>query len=210
MYNLPYHKTEDQEFILDFMSRYPFAFLTTSNAEGNPVATQIPLLVKRRDEKWFLQGHVMKNTDHHKALLSNPQVLAVFTGPHAYVSATWYSNPYMGSTWNYMSVHVRGKLSIVEENQKVDFMKRLSLKFEDGNRDSPTFYDNLGAEYHKRMMPAIDVFEIEAEHLDHVLKLSQERDEESIENIILNLENRGGESALLAEEMKRWLNRNKD
>jgi transcriptional regulator len=66
------------------------------------------MLVEERDGKLILHGHIMRKTDHHKAFHENPQALVVFTGPSSYVSATWYTNPHMGSTWNYMSVHLRG------------------------------------------------------------------------------------------------------
>jgi len=91
MYYLSYFKEEDKHILLQFLHDYPFAFLTGSTSTGKQVATQIPILIVEREGEWYLQGHIMRNTDHHKAFNENPQVLAVFTGPHAYVSASWYS-----------------------------------------------------------------------------------------------------------------------
>jgi len=98
MYNLPYFKEQDHEEVLQFMKEYPFVFLTGVNAENKPAATQVPVFIDEKDGKLFLTGHIMKNTDHHKAFLHNNNVLAVFTGPHTYVSATWYDNPHQAST----------------------------------------------------------------------------------------------------------------
>ncbi|MFY0630393.1 MAG: FMN-binding negative transcriptional regulator [Flavobacteriaceae bacterium] len=203
MYNFSYFKEKDQSKILDFITENPFAFLTSSNVDGSQVATQIPLLMEVREGELFLQGHIMRNTDHHKAFSENPNVLTVFTGPNAYVSASWYSNPRIGSTWNYMSVHVNGKMNFMSDDELVSFMKKLTLKFEGGNNQSPTFYDNLADSYVNRMMSAIVGFEIKADKIDNVFKLSQDKDEESYLNIISELEKRDGNSALIANEMQK-------
>lgn len=203
MYNFSYFKENDKRKLIKFMNQYPFAFLTGSTKDGKQVATQVPLLIEDRDGELFLQGHIMCNTDHHKCFLDNPKVLAVFSGPNSYVSASWYSTPHMGSTWNYMSVHIHGEMRIMSESEKLIFMQKLTLKFEDGNKESPTFIDNLTNAYQNKMLPAIDAFEIKAEKLDNVFKLSQDRDEESFKNIITELENRGNDSKSVAIEMKK-------
>lgn len=203
MYNLSYFKEEDKQILLQFLNDYPFAFLSGSDSTGKQVATQIPILIEDREGEWFLQGHIMRNTDHHKALSENPQVLAVFTGPHTYVSASWYTNPKMGSTWNYMSIHINGKISFLPEEELISFMKKLTLKFESNNANSPTIYDNLPKEFLKKMLPGIVAFEIKVEEMENVFKLSQNRDEQSYRNIITRLEEQGGNSALIAMEMKK-------
>ncbi|MBX7044032.1 MAG: FMN-binding negative transcriptional regulator [Ignavibacteria bacterium] len=203
MYNLSYFKEEDRQVLLQFLHDHPFAFLTGSFADGKQTATQVPMLVEEKEGKIFLHGHIMRQTDHHKAFLENPQALAVFTGPGAYVSASWYTDPHIGSTWNYMSVHIRGNIRFLDDDALISFMKKFTLKFENNNSSSPTIYDNLPEEFLKKMMPAIIAFEIEVEEMDNVFKLSQNRDEQSYLNIIERLEERGGESALIAAEMKK-------
>lgn len=203
MYNFSYFKEEDKQVLLEFMQQHPFVFLTGSFADGKQVATQIPVLIEERNNKLYVLGHIMKNTDHHKALSENPHALIVFTGPQVYVSATWYTNPQSGSTWNYMSVHVRGNIRFSEGEELIAFMKKFTLHFEKNNTSSPTIYDNLPESYVKKMLPAIVAFEIEAEELENVFKLSQNRDEKSYDNIISKLEKAGGDSTLIAIEMKK-------
>ena len=203
MYNFSYFKEKDRQIILNFIEENPFAFLTGSNLSGSQVATQIPILIEERQGDLFLQGHIMRNTDHHKAFAENPNALVVFTGPNTYVSASWYSNPQIGSTWNYMSVHINGQINFMPETELVLFMKKLTLKFEKGNNQSPTIYDNLPDEFLKKMMPAIVGFEIKAERVENVFKLSQNRDEKSYLNIITKLEQQGGDSASIAIEMQK-------
>ncbi len=203
MYNLPHFKAEDNREIIDFLNDHPFAFLTGSNSSGQLAVTQIPVMVEERDGKLFLQGHIVRKTDHHKAFLANPHVLAVFTGPNCYVSASWYSDPKMGSTWNYMSVHLKGKIQFLGEEGLISMLKKLSLRFENNDQGSPTIYDNLPDEYVKHMIPAIVGFEIEVTEMNNVFKLSQNRDRKSYDNIIAQLEKKGGDSALIAKEMEK-------
>jgi len=203
MYNLSYFKEEDKQILLQFLNDHPFAFLIGSDSTGKQVATQIPILVQEREGEWYLQGHIMRNTDHHKAFNENSQVLAVFTGPHTYVSASWYTNPQIGSTWNYMSIHINGKISFQPEGDLISLMQKLTLKFENNNTNSPTIFDNLPNEFLNKMLPAIVAFEIKVEEMENVFKLSQNRDEQSYRNIIARLEELGGNSALVANEMKK-------
>lgn len=201
MYNFSYFKEKDMQTILDFIEQNPFAFMTGSYLSGRQVATQIPILLEERNGELYLQGHIMRNTDHHKAFVENPNTLLVFTGPSCYVSASWYSNPQIGSTWNYMSVHVGGQVNFMSNDELIQFMRKLTLKFEKGNTQSQTFYDNLPGQFLSKMMPAIVGFEIKADKIENVFKLSQNRDEKSYLNIISKLEELGGNSALIAIEM---------
>ena len=203
MYHFSYFKEKDKQVLLDFMEEYPFAFLTGSFTSGAQVATQVPLLVEEHEGELYVQGHIMRNTDHHKAFIENPNALVVFTGPSCYVSASWYSNPQIGSTWNYMSVHLHGKVEIMSDEALIAFMRKLTLKFEKGNTASQTFYDNLPDSFLDKMMPAIVGVEIKAEKFDNVFKLSQNRDEQSYLNIITQLQKQGGYSAMIAEEMEK-------
>ncbi|MBX7046370.1 MAG: FMN-binding negative transcriptional regulator [Ignavibacteria bacterium] len=207
MYDLPYHKAKDEQDIKDFIAKYPFAFLTGCDSENKPVATQIPVFIEEKDGRKILRGHLMKNTDHHKAFLQNENVLAVFTGHSTYVSGTWYKNPYTPSTWNFMSVHAKGVIKFLDDKAIVDALRMVSLHFEKYNRESTTIYDNLPSEFTARLMKAIVAFEIEIKELDTVFKLSQDRDEESYKNIIGRLREQGDESGqVIASEMEKRIN----
>lgn len=201
MYNFSYFKENDKQVLMEFINDNPFAFLTGSHSSGKQVATQIPVLFEERKDELYLQGHIMRNTDHHKAFIENSEALIVFTGAHTYVSASWYTNPQIGSTWNYMSVHISGQMQFMSSEELIQFMRKLTLKFEKGNTQSQTIYDNLPDEFLRKMMPAIVGFEIKAERIENVFKLSQNRDEKSYLNIISKLEEQGGNSALIASEM---------
>jgi transcriptional regulator len=203
MYNLPYYKEEDPALVLQFMREHPFVFLSGVDSKNGPVVTQVPVFIDEKDGKYYLTGHIMRNTDHHKAFEHNNNVLAVFTSPHTYVSATWYTNPSVGSTWNYMSVHAKGTIRFGDTDELVFILKRLSLHYENNNAASSTVFDNLPSEYTERMMKAIVPFEIAITDLQHVFKLSQDRDEKSYDNIIEQLKQKDGSAKIIAAVMEK-------
>jgi transcriptional regulator len=203
MYDLPYFKEKDEKVIRAFIDQHPFAFITGCDKQNKPVATQIPIFLEQQGTKLFLRGHMMKNTDHHKAFQKNPNVLVVFSGSHTYVSASWYSDPHQASTWNYMSVHARGTLSLLGDEELISILRKTSLHFEQHDHKSPTVFDNLPPDYTEQLMKAIVAFEIEVSELNNVFKLSQNRDEKSYHDIREKLQARGGQSGDIAEEMEK-------
>lgn len=203
MYDLPYHKEHDEQIIKQFLDAHPFAFLTGCDSQGKPVATQIPMLLEERDGRKLLIGHMMKATDHYKALSQNANVLVVFTGRHSYVSGAWYDNPHIPSTWNYMSVHARGAIRFLDEAGLIEVLRKTSLHFEGNDQRSPTIFDNIPAELTRRLINAVIAFEIEVMKLDTVFKLSQDRDARSYSNIIDKLEQQGDDGRQIAAEMEK-------
>jgi transcriptional regulator len=200
MYNLPYFKENDQQRVLDFIRSHPFAFICGVNADNKPVATQIPCFIGEREGKLFLSGHIMKNTDHHRAFVGNNEVLAVFAGAHSYVSASWYSEPKTASTWNYMSVHAKGKISFLDDAALLEVLKHTTNHFEN-NPHSPANFENLPEDYVQHLAKAIVAFEVEVESLENVFKLSQNRDEKSFDNIMDKLKQHDHNGKIIAAEM---------
>ncbi len=206
MYDLPYHKEQNEEAVEQFISDHPFALLTGCDAQGNPVATQIPVFMEKRDGDIVLRGHIMRKTDHHKAFVQNDNVLVVFTGNHVYVSGAWYRDPHTPSTWNYMSVHARGRIRFLDGDALAQVLRDTSLHFEDNDKTSPTIYDNLPTQLKQRLVKAIVAFEVQVTRIDTVFKLSQDRDPESYCRIIEKLKERGEDgrkiAAVMEEKMK--------
>lgn len=187
MYNISYFKEADKEMIVAFMKENSFAMITGIGNEY-PVATQIPLEVEQKDGKIYLLGHMMRKTDHHLAFEKNPNVLVLFTGPHCYVSASWYNDPHTASTWNYMTVHAKGKISFTDEDGTYEAVKAVTNKYE-GTATKAAF-NNMPQEYVKPLLKAIVGFSIEVEMLDNVFKLSQNKTAAEQVNIIEQLRKR--------------------
>lgn len=202
MYSLPYFKENDGAEVLRFMHAHPFVMLCGSDKSGKPVVSQVPVLIKERDGQILLEGHIMKSTDHHKALEQNPHVLTVFTGAHTYVSASWYTNPQQASTWNYLSVHARGQISFLEETALRRILEETTSKYEN-NENSPALFKHLTEDYINRLIKAIIGFEIKVESIENVFKLSQNRDEKSFHTIMEKLNAQDEDGKKIAREMER-------
>jgi transcriptional regulator len=202
MYNVPYFKEEDPELVKRFMQEHPFAMLIGATKEGAPVATQIPVFLEEKEGQMYLTGHMMRQPDHHLAFAENPQVLCVFSGAHTYVSGSWYSDPKQASTWNYRSVHVRGNMSFLDEAGLVEVLRKTTLHFEGGNAASSTVFDNLSPEYTGRLMKAIVAFKVTVTDIQHVFKMSQNRDAASYRNIIDRLQEGEAEAQAVAQIME--------
>ena len=201
MYKLPYFQEEDKEKVIAFMKENSFA-VVTGFGEKYPVASHLPLNFETRGEKIFLTGHLMKNTDHHKAFEKNEHVLVVFTGPHCFVTADWYKDPLSGSTWNYITVHAKGKISFTDEAGTIKAVNAITNKYV--GTGTPASFDKLPDSYINSMVKAIVGFEIEVISFENVFKLSQNRDEEERKNIIKHLKERGDRGSMaIAEEMEK-------
>lgn len=184
MYKIPYFTETDKELVIAFMKAHPFVTLIAHDGEKN-VATQIPVLIDERDGQLHLRCHIMCNTDHHKAILQNPEVLILFSGPHCYVSSSWYTEK-MGATWNYQTVHVRGTCNILSDDETVEILRDLTEKYENPQAQ-PLFIDALPDNYVATHVKGIAGLEIEIKDIYPIFKLSQNRDDESYMNIVEHL-----------------------
>ncbi len=201
MYNLPYFTEENEEHVFDFMKKNSFAII--AGYDGNfPVATHVPLDIKKDGELIVFTGHMMKNTDHHKAFLQNENVLVIFNGPHCYVSASWYVKKDVASTWNYIDVHAKGKIKFTDEEQTKKIIENITDKYE--LRESEAAFNKLPMEYVDKLVKAIIGFTIEISIVENVFKLSQNHDTKTRESIIENLMARNdADSHLIAMEMEK-------
>lgn len=202
MYKLSYFTEEDNVKVMDFMKENSFA-IVTGPGEKYPVATHIPLEIElKEDGKLFFYGHLMKNTDHHKAFENNEKVLVVFNGPHSYISASWYTNPQVASTWNYLAVHAKGKIIFTDEAGTYAAIRAITNKYE--GTESAAAFDNLPKEYVSKLIKAIVGFKIEVESIENVFKLSQNHGAETREHIMNHLKQSGdGHAIAIAAEMEK-------
>lgn len=184
MYKVASFLEEDPKKLMEFMQAHPFAVVIGCN-QNMPSATQIPLQIKQQETDIKLVGHVMKKTDHHEAFLANDNVLALFHGAHAYVSASVYENPASASTWNYSAVQAKGKIKLLDNNETREVIKALTDQYE--KQDSPAAFHQLSDDYIEKHLKAIAGFEITVTSLAGVFKLSQNHPQANKERIINHL-----------------------
>ena len=190
MYDISYFKASNHQEVLDFMHANPFVTICGVDANGLPIAAQIPILIKEVDGKIIISGHLMRKQDHTSAFELNKNVLVIFSAPSAFVSASWYTSKGIASTWNYQTVHAVGKLEMKDETHLYQLLTDLTLHFEK-DPNAPTQVKNLDPIYVQQNMKAIVSFEIEVAELKNVFKLSQNRDDKSHENIQNELNKEG-------------------
>lgn len=188
-------RIDDRERLFDFIARNAFGTLVTGGPAGLQVS-HIPFLPERgADGVIRLQGHVARANPQWQGLEQARELLAIFQGPHAYVSPGWYRQHPSVPTWNYTVVHAHGKARLMDEAELHEMLMRLSAAYEDG-REKPWRMSQLPAEFVATMLRAIVGFEIAVERIEGKFKLSQNRPAE-IPRVIAALE-REGEAALAA------------
>jgi transcriptional regulator len=200
MYIHELYKNENQEDIQNFIHQNGFGILV-NQTNGKLWATHIPLLLEEKDGKQILVGHVSKLNPQAESFQVNDEVLAIFSGAHSYISSSWYDHENV-PTWNYLAVHVYGKLTIYNHEQAVDSLKRLVDKYEAKSKN-PIRIEDLSSKT-MREARGIIAFEIEITAIEAQKKLSQNRDDKNYKNIISELEKTNDNQAIaIANEMKK-------
>jgi transcriptional regulator len=166
MYIPKHFQQPDDSALWRFVDEHSFGTLLTVT-EGRPFASHLPFLVDR--SKRLLHCHVARANPQWLALGASLQVLAIFTGPHAYVSPTWYADPGV-PTWNYTVVHVHGEARAIDDADHTRrHVEALAAKFE-RDRAAPWV-----PEYDVRRLAGIVGVEIRVDKLEGKFKLSQNR-----------------------------------
>ena len=200
MYIPELYKNENQEDIQNFIHQNGFGILV-NQTNGKLWATHIPLLLEEKNGKQILVGHVSRENPQAESFKTNDDVLALFTGVHTYISSSWYDHENV-PTWNYLAVHVYGKVKIHSLEETIEALKRLVDKYE-AKSEKPVRVEDLSK---KTMLQAKGIvsFEIEITAIEAKKKLSQNRDDKNYQNIILKLENSNDyQSIEVAKEMKK-------
>ena len=168
----PAFASDDRALACRLIDEHPFAMLVTNGAH-EPYVTHLPLL--RHGET--LLGHVARANPHWRGFAGGAS-LAIFAGPHAYVSPTWYAQPdAMVPTWNFAAVHVAGEPQILDEPEaREDAMARMVERFEGDGPGSWRFA--LTGAHREAMLGAIVAFRMPMTQVTTKLKLSQNRSAE--------------------------------
>lgn len=192
---LPAHfRMDDEAAQLAFIERHAFATLVSASAHGELHVSHLPFHLRREPgARPRLLAHVARANPHWEVLEGAASVLAIFNGPHAYVSPGWYANHPSVPTWNYAVVHAHGRARLLDEAELHELLFELSATYE-APREKPWRMGELPAPYVDSMMKMIVGFEVEVERLEAKFKLSQNRPAEA-PRVIDALE-AGGEAEL--------------
>jgi transcriptional regulator len=185
MYVPKLYREEDRQTILAFLKQNNFAALVTFDGE-RPIATHIPVEVVESENGWTIYGHLSR-ANGQKKTFDEQEALLIFQGPHTYISARWYTKMSV-PTWDYMIVHVYGKVREIEGEELYAVLSRLVE-----NHEANTDYrlEGLPQEMVHKEIKGIFGFAVDVTRIDAGYKLSQGKTEAERENIAGELEARG-------------------
>jgi transcriptional regulator len=176
VYLPPSFREDEPAKLVAFMRAHSFATLV-SMVEGAPFATHLPLLIEERGQELVVTGHVAKPNPQWKGF-DGAESLAIFGGPHAYISPSLYEKAESVPTWNYIAVHAYGTPDIytyANAPEKVQGMLEKMMQFYEASY--LTQWEGLTEKYRAGMMQGIVAFEMPITRLEGKYKLSQNRSE---------------------------------
>ncbi len=201
MFQPSYFKQTDIKQMLAFVREYPMASIVTMSSNGL-VGNHIPMLVIERDGQYFLQGHVARFNSIWQDVDESVAALALFHGPNAYVSPSWYpskkDDPKTVPTWNYVAVHVTGKIKFFDD--KIWLKKHLENLSDTHERrvNESWQLSDAPVDYIDKMLKAIVGVEISINDIKGNTKMSQNRNSVDQQGVVKGLKNLGlHEAAIL-------------
>lgn len=182
MYIPAQFKMKDERLIYDLIKENSFATLFSLH-EGLPFVTHLPLILN--SERTYLYGHFARPNPQWKDI-ENQIVLAVFHGPHSYISPSWYETNKAVPTWNYTAVHVYGEVQLITEEELHQSLEELVEKYE--GPESSYKLDEVDSDYLNGLSKGITGFKIKITRVEGKAKLSQNHPVSRQELVIKELE----------------------
>jgi transcriptional regulator len=177
-----------------FIEQHSFAVLSSTGTDGTPFASHLPLLLDRHGAPpGVLVGHMARANPQWRHADGRP-VLAVFSGPHAYVSPAWYEATEVVPTWNYVAVHATGVFRAVHDRDALGEIVRATVAVYEGARPQPWQLEEASP-FLDRMLAGIVGFRIEVEKIEGKWKLGQNHPPERRRKVVSALRAQRGEDA---------------
>lgn len=187
----------------ELMRAHPFASLISSDEEGLPFVTHVPLHLVDGDgdaQPWRLLGHCARPNPHWRYLEARPKAVVTFLGPHGYLSPKVYPDLARVPTWNYLAVHATVEARVIHDPVEKDALLKALI----GDHEPPYAqqWRDLGSEFAEKMLRGIVAFELTLTHVQCKLKLNQHRPE-SFDAMLVAYEEGDEQSQALAHWMRR-------
>lgn len=185
MYIPEHFKETNPARISALIQGHPFGMLVTA-PEGVPFVSHLPFIFEcPAGSQGKLLGHMARANPQWQHFSASSEVLAVFQGPHAYVSPSWYSSPGV-PTWNYAVVHLRGKPRFIEDESELEALLEQLTHVHESHMPNP-WKPDLTGERRSKLLNMIVGFEIEITYIQGKFKLSQNRPLEDQQNVVEEL-----------------------
>jgi transcriptional regulator len=198
-----HYRQRDAEALFAAMRAGAFATIVSAGDDGVPEATWIPFVIEGTAQQPVIFGHLSRANRQWRSWTAATALLAVFQGPHHYISPGWYVREPCVPTWNYLAVQVRGRPRLLEDASEVEAMlDRLVTQFESA-RETPWRLSGQPAAYRAQMANGIVGFELIVEEITGAWKLSQRDGSSDREGAIAGLKEAGGDDALAIARLMR-------
>ena len=195
-------QVDDHDALCAAIRTHPFGLLTSPGPDGVPAATHVPFLLTD-GAPMTLVTHLARANPQARALQAGPQVRVVFSGPHGYVSPTWYANPAQVPTWNYVAVHAIGRATITEAADRLQQIVTNLARDYEGAGDAAWSFHRLPESLQAGLLRSIIGVEITVDRLIGAWKLSQNKSTDDRTGVIAALEATGqADDARLAQAMR--------
>lgn len=202
MYIPPAFRVEDSSKLAALMKQHSFATLVTYG-EAAPFASHLPMLFRADDgNHGKLVSHMARANPQWKHFVSGKEALAIFHGPHCYISPSWYQTPLAVPTWNYAVVHAYGVPKIISDHEQVISLLKETTAAYEGIFEQPWTGD-IPEEFRDKLIQGIVAFEIPIERIEGKFKLSQNRSAEDIQSVVDALSHSDDESSKAVAQMMR-------
>jgi transcriptional regulator len=184
MYIPEFNRVRDHADAVTFVRANPFAILVSASDDG-PFATHIPILVREVGDQMVLHGHMAKANPHCGLLEKEQESLAIFHGPHAYISPSLYESRESVPTWNYAAVHVYGRARVVSDAEHLlEEVREIIDVFDPGYYAQ---WSGLSDKFRHGMLKHIVGFEMVAGRIEAKFKISQNRTKKDQASIVASL-----------------------
>jgi len=195
MYVPPAFREDDLAAIYATIDEARLSHLVTATEQGL-IATPLPLfLVRDEGPHGTLYGHVARANPQWK-LTPAGEAMALFLGPHAYITPNWYATKQethrVVPTWNYVAVHAYGRLEFFDDPVRLrSLVGRLTERHE-SRRPAPWSVEDAPKDFIDGQLKAIVGFEMAIQRLEGKWKLGQNRSVEDRAGAIAGLKEEGG------------------
>ncbi|MDX1783451.1 MAG: FMN-binding negative transcriptional regulator [Aequorivita vladivostokensis] len=176
MYPPPHHQSNEIEKMISVIKNFPLGILVTAK-DGKPFVTHIPFIYNETSKK--LVAHLDRSNPQMGTLKDGAEVTVVFKGPDTYISPSIYTTPQL-PTWNYIIVHVTGKLQLINQPEAIKQTMVDMTKFLEGKEEN--FILKKDDPRMERLIDYIQAFEIEITNWEGKFKLSQDKNAQDFEN----------------------------
>ncbi|WP_145986081.1 FMN-binding negative transcriptional regulator [Pseudonocardia sp. EC080619-01] len=181
---VPSHFAPDDEAVQQLLARHGAADLVTCGPDG-PEATLLPFVHDPAEN--VLLGHLARNNDHWTRM-DGQRGLVILRGPDSYVSPSWYASKAehgrVVPTWNYVTAHVRGTVTVHDDVDWLDGVVRRLTDLHEAGRAAPWRVDDAPERFYRGQLRAVVGVEVRIERIDAKFKLSQNRPAADVDGVV--------------------------